>query len=66
MIDKENPVAAVPGRIKEAAGRGSQNKKTKVAEADKKAKLEEESSRRDRMLEGMGKKKRQEFEAKEL
>ena len=63
MIDLEEPVPAVAGRVKDQSS--SSSKKKKLTETDKQAKKQEEESKRQKMLEGMSSEERKEFEAKE-
>ena len=58
MIDNEEPIEKVPGRIKEP-------KKRKLTDDEKKAKAKEEADKREAKLQSMGKHERKEFEAKE-
>eukprot|EP00969_Alexandrium_andersonii_P373863 15484968-Alexandrium_andersonii.AAC.1 len=66
MIDMEQPVPAVPGRVKggDAGGSGS-GKRRKATEEEKQAKVKEEQDKREKMLEGMSKQERKEFEQTE-
>ena len=61
MIDNEEPVEAVPGRIRKSGG----YKKQKITEEDKKKKALEDQQMRDAKLQAMSKSERKEFEAKE-
>eukprot|EP00969_Alexandrium_andersonii_P335076 14808221-Alexandrium_andersonii.AAC.2 len=63
MIDNEDPVMKIPGRLKDESSHPKKSKKGNEAEQQKK--MEEQKAKREAKLSAMSKAERKEFEAKE-